>query len=252
MNFLDQFKLDGKVAFITGGSRGLGLEMATALSQAGARVALMARREKYFDDARAELPNAHCLLGDVSSEADVQRAVAETKQKFGEIGILINAAGIAWGAPAVEMPAEKFREVMQVNVDGSFYACKACAPDMIKAGYGKIINIASIAGIIAEPPEILDAVGYSASKAAVIMLTKDLAAKWGRHGVRVNAIAPGFFPTKMTEKNLPKIEQLINARTPLGRPGKNGEIGAAALYLASAASDYVTGHVLSVDGGTVI
>ena len=252
MNFLDQFKLDGKVAFITGGSRGLGLEMATALSQAGARVALMARREKYFDDARAELPNAHCLLGDVSSEADVQRAVAETKQKFGEIGILINAAGIAWGAPAVEMPAEKFREVMQVNVDGSFYACKACAPDMIKAGYGKMINIASIAGIIAEPPEILDAVGYSASKAAVIMLTKDLAAKWGRHGVRVNAIAPGFFPTKMTEKNLPKIEQLINARTPLGRPGKNGEIGAAALYLASAASDYVTGHVLSVDGGTVI
>jgi NAD(P)-dependent dehydrogenase (short-subunit alcohol dehydrogenase family) len=252
MKFLDQFNLSGKVAFITGGSRGLGLEMATALSQSGAQVALMARREKYFDEARAELPNAHCVLGDVSSEADVIRAVKDTQQKFGEIGILINAAGIAWGAPAVEMTAEKFREVMQVNVDGTFYACKACAPDMIKTGYGKMINIASIAGIIAEPPEILDAVGYSASKAAVIMLTKDLAAKWGRHGVRVNAIAPGFFPTKMTEKNLPKIEALINARTPLGRPGKTGEIGAAALFLASAASDYVTGHILAVDGGTVI
>ena len=108
------------------------------------------------------------------------------------------------------------------------------------------------AGIVAEPPEILDAVGYSTSKAAVIMLTKDLAAKWGRHGVRVNAIAPGFFPTKMTEKNLPKIEAMINARTPLGRAGKTGEIGAAALFLASAASDYVTGHILAVDGGTVI
>ena len=252
MNFLDQFNLNGSVALITGGSRGLGLEMATALSQAGAKVALMARREKYFDEARAELPGAHCVLGDVSSEADVQRAVAETKQKLGEISILINAAGTSWGAPAIEMSAEKFREVMQVNVDGTFYACKACAPDMIKAGYGKIINIASIAGIIAEPPEILDAVGYSASKAAVIMLTKDLAAKWGRHGVRVNAIAPGFFPTKMTEKNLPKIEQLINARTPLGRAGKTGEIGAAALFLASAASNYVTGHILAVDGGTVI
>ena len=250
MNVLDQFKLNGKVALITGGSRGLGLEMAVALSQAGAKVALMARREKYFAEARAELPDAHCVLGDVSNEANVQRAVAETKQKLGDISILINAAGIAWGAPALEMPAEKFREVVQVNLDGTFYACKACAPDMIKAGYGKMINIASIAGLMAEPPEILDAVGYSASKTAVIMLTKDLAAKWGRHGIRINAIAPGFFPTKMTEKNLPKIEQLIVARTPLGRVGRKGELAGAALYLASPASDYVTGQTLAVDGGT--
>ena len=252
MNVLDQFKLDDKVALITGGSRGLGLEMAIALSQAGAKVALMARREKYFAEARAELPHAHCVLGDVSNEADVQRAVAETRQKLGEISILINAAGIAWAAPALEMPAEKFREVVQVNLDGTFYACKACAPDMIKAGYGKIINIASIAGLLGEPPEILDAIGYSASKAGVIMLTKDLAAKWGRYGIRVNAIAPGFFPTKMTEKNLPKIEQLINARTPLGRAGRNGELAGAALYLASPASDYVTGQTLAVDGGTTV
>ena len=250
MNVLDQFKLNGKVALVTGGSRGLGLEMAVALSQAGAKVALMARREKYFDEARAELPDAHCVLGDVSNEADVQRAVAETKQKLGEISILVNAAGIAWAAPALEMPAEKFREVVQVNLDGTFYACKACAPDMINAGYGKIINIASIAGLLGEPAEILDAVGYSASKAGVIMLTKDLAVKWGRYGIRINAIAPGFFPTKMTEKNLPKIEQLIVARTPLGRVGRNGELAGAALYFASPASDYVTGQTLAVDGGT--
>lgn len=252
MNVLDRFKLNGKVALITGGSRGLGLEMAVALSQAGAKVALMARREKYFDEARAELPDAHCVLGDVSNEADVIRAVVETKQKLGEICILVNAAGIAWGAPALEMPAEKFREVVQVNLDGTFYACKACAPDMIKADYGKIINIASIAGLLGEPPEILDAVGYSASKAGVIMLTKDLAAKWGRYGIRINAIAPGFFPTRMTEKNLPKIEQLIIARTPLGRLGRSGELAGAALYLASPASDYVTGQTLAVDGGTTV
>jgi NAD(P)-dependent dehydrogenase (short-subunit alcohol dehydrogenase family) len=252
MNVLDQFKLNGKVALITGGSRGLGLEMAIALSQAGAKVALMARREKYFAEARAELPDAHCVLGDVSNEADVIRAVLETKQKLGDICILVNAAGIAWGAPALEMPAEKFREVVQVNLDGTFYACKACAPDMIKADYGKIINIASIAGLLGEPPEILDAVGYSASKAGVIMLTKDLAAKWGRYGIRINAIAPGFFPTKMTEKNLPKIEQLIIARTPLGRVGHSGELAGAALYFASPASDYVTGQTLAVDGGTTV
>lgn len=251
MGVLDQFRLDGKVAFITGGSRGLGLEMAEALAEAGAQVSLMARRAQYFDEALKVLPGAHCVIGDVSKEDDLKRAVAETQAKLGQIGILINAAGIAWGAPALEMPAEKFREVMQVNVDGTFYACKACAPSMIAQGYGKIINIASIAGLRAEPVEILDAVGYATSKAAVIMLTKDLAAKWGKHGIRVNAIAPGFFPTKMTERNLPKIEQLINARTPLGRPGRTGELAGAALYLASAASDYVTGHVLVVDGGGV-
>ena len=252
MNVLDQFKLNGKVALITGGSRGLGQEIAVGLVQAGAKVALMARREKYFDEARAELPDAFCVLGDVSIESDVQRVVAETQAKLGPIDILVNAAGIAWGAPALEMPANKFREVVQVNLDGTFYACKACAPDMIKAGYGKIINIASIAGLIAEPEEILDAIGYTTSKAAVVMLTKDLAMKWGKHGIRVNAIAPGFFPTKMTEKNLPKIEKLINARTPLGRAGRSGELAAAALYLASAASDYVTGQTLAVDGGATV
>jgi NAD(P)-dependent dehydrogenase (short-subunit alcohol dehydrogenase family) len=252
MTVFDQFRLDGKAAFITGGSRGIGLEMAVALAQAGARVALLARREKYFEEARAALPDALCLLGDVSVEADVTRAVDEARAKLGEISILINSAGISWGASALEMPAEKFREVMQVNVDGTFYACRACAKPMIEQGYGKIINIASVAGIRGEPPEILDAVGYSVSKSAVIMLTKDLAAKWGRHGIRVNAIAPGFFPTRMTEKNLPRIEKLLSERTPLGRAGRPGELAGAALYLASPASDYVTGHTLVVDGGGTV
>jgi NAD(P)-dependent dehydrogenase (short-subunit alcohol dehydrogenase family) len=249
MSIFQKFHLDDEIALITGGSRGLGLEIASALHEAGAKIALLARREKFFEEARAALPGALCVLGDVSREEDVTRAVAQVERELGKISILVNAAGISWAAPVLEMPTAKLREVMQVNFDGSFHACKACAPNMIEAGYGKIINIASIAGIRGEPPEILDAVGYSASKAAVIMLTKDLAAKWGRHGVRVNAIAPGFFPTRMTEKNLPLIEKRLSERTPLARAGRPGELAGAALYLASAASDYVTGHVLVVDGG---
>jgi NAD(P)-dependent dehydrogenase (short-subunit alcohol dehydrogenase family) len=251
MKYLDTFKLAGKVAFITGGSRGLGLEIAEALREAGAKVALMARREAYFAEALVSIPDALCIIGDVSSEDDVKRAVAECEAKLGVVDILVNAAGISWGAPAVDMPAEKFRQVMQVNVDGSFYAAKAVAPGMIRKGYGKIINIASIAGIKGEPSDVLDAVGYSSSKAAVIGMTRDLANKWGPLGIRVNAIAPGFFPTKMTEKVIPKITERLQLHNPLRRAGKPGEIGGAGLFLASAASDYVNGHTLVVDGGSV-
>ena len=250
MNILEQFRLDGKVALITGGSRGLGLEIAQALSDVGAKVALLARRVEFFAEAKKIIPDALCLVADVASEKEVVDAVAACVRALGPIEILVNSAGISWGAPAMEMSAEKFRQVMQVNVDGTFYACKAVAPGMKAKGYGKIINIASIAGLRGETPEILDAVGYSASKAAVIMLTKDLAVKWGRFGIRVNALAPGFFPTRMTEKNLPRIEALVNERTPLGRAGRSGELGGAALYLASPASDYVSGQILAVDGGT--
>jgi NAD(P)-dependent dehydrogenase (short-subunit alcohol dehydrogenase family) len=241
MKYLDTFKLDGKVAFITGGSRGLGLEISEALHEAGAKVALMARREAYFAEALQSIPDALCIIGDVSSEDDVKRAVAECEAKLGVVDILVNAAGISWGAPAIDMPAEKFRQVMQVNVDGSFYAAKAVAPGMIKKGYGKIINIASIAGIK----------GYSSSKAAVIGMTRDLANKWGPLGIRVNAIAPGFFPTKMTEKVIPRITERLQEHNPLRRAGKPGEMGGAGLFLASAASDYVNGHTLVVDGGSV-
>jgi NAD(P)-dependent dehydrogenase (short-subunit alcohol dehydrogenase family) len=251
MKYLDAYKLSGKVAFITGGSRGLGLEIAEALHEAGAKVALMARREAYFAEALVSIPDALCIIGDVSSEDDVKRAVAECEAKLGGVDILVNSAGISWGAPAVDMPAEKFRQVMQVNVDGSFYACKAVAPGMIKKGYGKIINIASVAGIKGEPADVLDAVGYSSSKAAVIGMTRDLANKWGKHGIRVNAIAPGFFPTKMTEKVIPRITERLQEHNPLQRAGKPGELGGVGLFLSCAASDYVNGHTLVVDGGGV-
>ena len=249
MTILDRFRLDGQVVLVTGGSRGLGLEIAVALAEVGARVALLARRAQYFEEARALLPDALPLLGNVALEADVQQAVAETTAAFGAPSVLVNAAGISWGASAMEMPVEKVQEVLAVNVVGSFLTAKAVAPAMRERGWGKIINIASLAGLQGTPPELLDAVGYSASKGGVIALTRDLAAKWGRYGIRVNAIAPGFFRTKMTEKLLPRIEQIVAAATPLGRIGAPGEIAGAALFLASPASDYVTGVTIPVDGG---
>jgi gluconate 5-dehydrogenase len=249
MTILDRFRLDGQVALITGGSRGLGLEIAVALAEVGARVALLARRAQYFEEARALLPDALELLGNVALEADVHRAVAETTAAFGAPSVLVNAAGISWGASAMEMPVEKVQEVLAVNVVGSFLTAKAVAPAMRARGWGKIINIASLAGLQGTPPELLDAVGYSASKGGVIAMTRDLAAKWGRYGIRVNAIAPGFFRTKMTEKLLPRIEQIVATATPLGRIGAPGEIAGAALFLACPASDYVTGVTLPVDGG---
>lgn len=248
LSYLDQFRLDGKVALVTGGSRGLGLEIAEALAEAGARVSLVARREEFFVEARVRLPEALTLLADVSDEAQVRKVVQETEACLGPIGILVNAAGISWGANAMEMPAERIRQVMAVNLDGTFYACKAVAPGMKERGYGKIVNISSTAGLKGEPPEVLEATGYAASKGAVNALTRDLAVKWGRYGIRVNALAPGFFPTRLTEKVLPRVGEMLQ-RLPLGRAGIPGELGGAALFLASAASDYVTGQIIAVDGG---
>ncbi len=243
------FRLDGRSALVTGGSRGLGLEIAAALAEAGARVALLARRAQFLDEARRQLPDALVLTGDVRNEAEVERALAEAEARLGPIDVLVNAAGISWGAPALEMPADKVREVLEVNLVGTFVGCQVAGRRMRARGYGKIVNVASIAGLAGQPPEILDAAGYSASKGGVVALTRDLAVKWGRYGIRVNALAPGFFPTRMTEKLLARTEPLLAARIPLGRVGRPGELAGAALFLASPASDYVTGHVLVVDGG---
>lgn len=247
--FLEKFRLDGKVALVTGGSRGLGLEAALALKEAGARVAVMARRASFLEEAKKHLGEALYLEGDVRDEGRLLAAVNQVERELGPLTILVNAAGISWGAPSWEMPVEKVREVLEVNLVGAFLASRAAAQRMRERGYGKIIHIASVAGLKGEYPEVLDAVGYSASKGGVIALTRDLAVKWGRWGIRVNALAPGFFPTRMTEKVLPRAEPFLKATLPLGRPGAPGELGGAVLFLASPASDYVTGAVLPVDGG---
>lgn len=248
--FLEKFRLDGKAALVTGGSRGLGLEAALALKEAGARVAVVARRASFFAEARQALgEDALYLEGDVRDEARLEAIAEEVEEKLGPLTVLVNAAGITWGAPSLEMPVEKVREVLEVNLVGAFLASRVAARRMKEWGYGKIIHIASVAGLKGEYPEVLDAVGYSASKGGLIALTRDLAVKWGRWGIRVNALAPGFFPTRMTEKVLPRAEAFLKATLPLGRPGAPGELGGAVLFLASPASDYVTGAVLPVDGG---
>jgi NAD(P)-dependent dehydrogenase (short-subunit alcohol dehydrogenase family) len=245
---LDSFRLDGRVALITGGSRGLGLEIAQALSEAGAKVALLARRRSFLEEAQAKLPEALLLEGDVRQEEEIETALQAT-EALGPLSILVNAAGITWGAPALEVPAEKVREVLEVNLVGTFLASRLAARRMQAQGYGKILNLASVAGLMGTPPELLDAAPYAASKGGVIALTRDLAVKWGRYGIRVNALAPGFFPTRMTEKLLPRIEASLARQVPLGRSGRPGELAGAALFLCAPASDYLTGQVLAVDGG---
>ena len=248
--FLEKFRLDGKAALVTGGSRGLGLEAALALKEAGAKVAVVARRASFFEEARKALgEDALYLEGDVRDEARLEAIAQEVEEKLGPLTVLVNAAGLSWGAPSLEMPVEKVREVLEVNLVGAFLASRVAARRMKERGYGKIVHIASVAGLKGEYPEVLDAVGYSASKGGLIALTRDLAVKWGRWGIRVNALAPGFFPTRMTEKVLPRAEAFLKATLPLGRPGAPGELGGAVLFLASPASDYVTGAVLPVDGG---
>lgn len=245
MKVLVQFNLQGKTALVTGGSRGLGLEIACGLREAGARVALLARRESFFEEALKLIPDAVPIVGNVQDEASLEAAFA----RLGPVDILVNAAGVTWGQDALEVPVEKIREVLDINVTGAFLASRIAARGMKTRGYGKILNIASVAGLAGSPSEVMDAAAYSASKGALIALTRDLAVKWGPFGIRVNALAPGFFPTRMTEKLLARTEQLVRERTPLGRIGKTGELAAAALYLCSPASDYVTGQVLAVDGG---
>ncbi|HET6946218.1 MAG TPA: SDR family oxidoreductase [bacterium] len=249
----DLFSLQGRTALVTGGSRGLGLEIAEGLGQAGARVAITARRREWLDEAERTLRGngIDCLVlaGDVSDSRDVVRIADEATRAFGRIDILVNAAGRSWGAPAEEMPLQKWHEVMDANATGTFLMCQAVGRGMIGRRFGRIINVASLAGLSGQPPEVLDAVGYSASKGAIIALTKDLAVKWARHGITVNAIAPGWFPTRMSEKVIERAGQHLTAMIPMGRIGRPGEVKGAAVFLASEAASYITGQVFAIDGG---
>jgi NAD(P)-dependent dehydrogenase (short-subunit alcohol dehydrogenase family) len=247
------FDLSGRVALITGGSRGLGLEMAEGLGEAGAKVVVTARRTQWLTSAEQTLSAAGievlAATCDITDPAQVAALVAAVDRRFGAIDILVNNAGVSWGAPAVDMPLDKWRQVVETNLTGTFVMTQAVGRTMIARRSGKIINTASILGLIGEPAEVLDAIGYSAAKGGVIAFTRDLAVKWAPHGITVNAIAPGFFPTRMTEGVLAQAEHHIAARTPLGRVGRPGELKGVAVFLASAASDYITGQIIAVDGG---
>lgn len=253
MNALSLFDLSGKTAIVTGGGRGLGRQMAHAFADAKANLVLCSRKleacEEVCEELRSKGVKAIAITCDVTKEEDVDVVIKKTLETFGTIDILVNNSGATWGTPAVDMPVEAWNKVMNVNVTGTFLMSKAAGRVMIKQGNGKIINIASVAGLGGVDSRFMDTIGYNTSKGAVITFTKDLASKWGKYGINVNAIAPGFFPTKMSKGLIDQGEQFIIDRTPLGRLGGEQDLQGAALFFASKASNYVTGDVLLVDGG---
>jgi NAD(P)-dependent dehydrogenase (short-subunit alcohol dehydrogenase family) len=246
------FDLSGRVAIVTGGSIGLGRQMAEGLAEMGANLVLCARKEERCHQAAEELQQlgikAIALACDVKSPASIQEMVDATLSQFGRIDVLINNAGISWGAPVEEMRLEDWNKVLETNLTGTFLCAQAVGKAMIRQGRGKIINIASVAGLGGAPPE-LPAIGYHASKGGVISFTKDLACKWAAHNIQVNAIAPGWFPTHMSNRVLEHYTELFLSHIPLRRFGNEHDLKGAAVFLASDASSYVTGHVLVVDGG---
>lgn len=247
------FSLDGQAALVTGGSRGIGLAIARALGEAGARIAVVARRAEWLEPAERALREAgitcSAFAADVADAGQVARAVEAAQEEVGDLSVLVNAAGRSWGAPAEAMPPERWREVLEANATGTFLMCQAVGRGMITRGYGRILNIASVAGLAGTPAEIMDAAGYAASKGAVIALTRDLAVKWARFGITVNALAPGFVPTRMSETVIAGGGQALIGRIPLGRIGTLDDLLGAALCLVAPSAGYITGQVLAVDGG---
>ncbi len=246
---MELFRLDGRRALITGGSRGLGAEIAEGLAEAGASVRLLARREQWLtptiESFRARGFDCEGALCDIADPAQVQAAV----ERFGPVDILVNNAGVSWGQPAEEMALDKWRQVLDTNLTGAFLFAQAAGRQMIARRSGVILNIASIAGMRGSMPRGIHAAAYTASKGGLIALTKELAAKWAMYGIRVNAIAPGFFPSRMTERILPGMQEDIQRHVPLGRAGHTGELKGAAIFLCSDAASYITGQTLAVDGG---
>jgi NAD(P)-dependent dehydrogenase (short-subunit alcohol dehydrogenase family) len=246
------FDLSGRVAIITGGSVGLGRQMAEALAEMGANLVLCARKKERCVQAAEELRQfgveALAFGCDVRNQAEIQGVVDATLAQFGRIDILMNNAGTSWGAPVEQMSLEQWNKVIETNLTGTFLFSQAVGKAMIPQRSGKIINIASVAGIQGAPPEF-QAIGYHASKGGVIIFTKDLACKWGIHNIQVNAIAPGWFPTNMSQVLIEMHRDAFLSRIPLQRFGNEQDLKGAAVFLASEASNFVTGHVLVVDGG---
>jgi gluconate 5-dehydrogenase len=254
MNTLDLFRLDGKTAIITGGGRGLGQYFAEALSDAGANVVLCSRKLTACEEVQREIEarggKALALACDVTQQSDAKQVVEATQQHFGAIDILINNSGATWGAPAEQMPLDKFDHVIDVNIKGTFIMSQLVGNAMIARGQGgKIINIASIAGLIGGKPEYVQTIGYHASKGAIVNMTRDLATSWARHGITVNAIAPGWFPTRMSRGLIEQHEKEMLADIPLARFGKPDDLKGVIIFLASPAAAYMTGQIVAVDGG---
>jgi gluconate 5-dehydrogenase len=247
------FDLSGRIALVTGGSRGLGLQIAEALGEAGAKVMLTSRKAADLEEAAAELStkgiDARWVAADASRPDEVHRVVDETLQRLGHVDILINNAGATWGAPAEDHPLEAWDKVMNLNVRSVFLFSQAVGKaSMIPRRYGRIINVASIAGLGGSAE--MKFIAYGTSKGAVVNFTRTLAGEWGPYGITVNALAPGFFPSKMTKGVLQQFgTDALAAAAPLRRIGDDDDLKGAALLFASAAGKHITGQILAVDGG---
>jgi NAD(P)-dependent dehydrogenase (short-subunit alcohol dehydrogenase family) len=248
------FDLTGKTALVTGGSRGLGLQIAEALGEAGAKVMLTARKAPELEEAVAHLQargiDARWVAADASLPTEIDKVLRATLERQGEIDILVNNAGATWGAPAEDHPLEAWDKVMNLNIRSLFLMSQAVGKaSMIPRRSGRIVNVASIAGLGGNGP-VLTTIAYNTSKGAVVNFTRALAGEWGRHGITVNALAPGMFPSKMTRGTLERVgEERIAASAPLQRIGDDDDLKGAALLFASAAGKHITGQILAVDGG---
>ncbi|MGX9134769.1 SDR family oxidoreductase [Rummeliibacillus sp. JY-2-4R] len=255
MNVKELFNLNGRTAIVTGGGRGLGEQIAEGLAEAGANVVVCSRKEENCKEVSEKLNEkgiqSIALKCDITNPSDIENVVNQTLQKFGRIDILVNNSGASWGAPVDEMPLEAFQKVLNVNVVGTFLMSQAVGKIMAKQQYGKIINIASVAGLKGSDPSFMDAIGYNTSKGGVLSFTKDLAVKWGSRGIYVNAIAPGFFPTKMSQVLIERGGDQLRNRSPLRKFGTENDMKGVAVFLASAASDFITGETIVVDGGSI-
>jgi NAD(P)-dependent dehydrogenase (short-subunit alcohol dehydrogenase family) len=253
MSVRDLFDLAEKTAIVTGGGSGIGRQMAEGLAEAGANLVLCARKAERCEQAAGELEGlgvrALGLGCDVRDPEQIDAVVRRTVHELGGVDVLVNNAGTVWGAAPEDMPLEGWQKVVDVNLTGVFLFAQAAGRVMIERGGGSIVNIASVSGLRGAPAEVVNTVVYHATKGGVIAFTRDLAWKWARHGIRVNAIAPGWFPSDMSKFVLDRQGDDLARRIPLGRFGGAEDLKGAVVFLASPASAYVTGHTLVVDGG---
>jgi gluconate 5-dehydrogenase len=256
MNVMELFRLDGKVAIVTGGSRGLGFWMAEGLAEVGADIVLCARKLEPCEEAAKAIGamgvRSLAVGCDVTDPDEVKALVDKAVSEFGRVDILINNAGFIWEEPLENMSLEKWNRTLAINTTGTFLCTQEVGKQMIKQRQGKIVNIASVAALVSADPELSNTVAYSASKGAVVALTRDLARKWCQYNINVNAIAPGYFSTKMSkflvENRQPQLMRTIQMK----RLGTKDDIKGVAVFLCSAAANYITGQTLAVDGGVVI
>jgi NAD(P)-dependent dehydrogenase (short-subunit alcohol dehydrogenase family) len=257
MNVQQLLDLKGKAAVVTGGSRGLGLQMAEALGEMGARIAITARKRDELDEAVSRLEkqgiSAKAYVCDIGRREAIAPVAEQILRDFGKIDILVNNAGATWGAPAEDHPLEAWDKLVNVNLTGAFVLTQLVGKrSMIPAKWGRIINVASIAGLMGQDKRIVQTLAYNATKGGLVNFTRALAAEWGEYGITVNAICPGFFPSRMTRATLDTTGALIRDWTPTKRLGNDEDLKGLTVLLASEASRHITGQAIAVDGGATV